>query len=72
MTEATLPIEEMLLTARGSLKKEPAEDAINAISGTLLELEAFNSQLMELHRQHVLDNRRRGRIAGTGGQQDAV
>ena len=32
MTEATYPIEEMLLTARGLLKKEPAEDAINAIS----------------------------------------
>jgi hypothetical protein len=62
MTEATHPIEEMLLTAPGSLKKEPAEDAINAISGPLLELEAFNYQLMELHRQHVLGKRRRGRI----------
>ena len=72
MTEATLPIEEMLLTARGLLKAAPAEDAINAISGPLFELEAFNSQLMELHRQHVGQRRRPRRLEGAGGQQDTM
>ena len=71
MTEATHPIEEMLLTTRGLLKAAPVEDAINAISGPLLELDAFNSQLMELHRQHV-GKRRRPRLEGAGGQQDMV
>ena len=71
MTEATHPTEEMLLTARGLLKAAPVEDAINAISGPLFELEAFNSQLMELHRQHV-GKRPRPRLKGAGGQQDMV
>ena len=44
MTVATPPIEEMLLATRGLLKAAPVEDAINAISGPLLELEAFNPQ----------------------------
>ena len=61
----------MLLTVRGLLKKEPAEDAINAISTPLEELEAFNAQLMEFHRQFV-GKRQRGRLEGAGGQQDMV
>ena len=72
MTEATHPIEEMLLTPPGTLKRQPAEDEINAILTPLQELEAFNAQLMELHRHHV-GKRTRGRLeGGAPGQQDMV
>ena len=59
--EATLPVEELLITPPGFLKAAPAQDAINAISGPLLDLEAFNSELMTLHVKHVGKRRRRGK-----------
>ena len=53
MTQASSVFEEILITPQNMLDKATMVEALHAAAGPYKELEAFNSELMTLHSQHV-------------------